>query len=211
MKRSRVLLASVILLFFTIFSLHAFSWGSHGFQYSRQTERERHAGTMYETTIDAMGIYNSSFNFGWDAELGYFIHSSLLFPWDATVMTDSSFLHVNFAYADFAAQWNLMTGPAIRQPFSYGSQYYFGLGPDMHLMLIKVDGDSYWDIGLGVGFTMGYLYDFSPYSFMDTGVVVDYQFASYGKGPDDTTWTKAQEYGGYSFRTYIGFGFGGYR
>ena len=211
MRKANVVLVSLILLVVASFDLHAYSWNSHGIQYGRLTEHERFEDTRYETSIDSLGFYSSAFHFNWDAELGYFVHSAMLFPWEATVMTDSTFFGVTFEQADFAAQWSLMTGPAMRYPFSYGSTSYFGLGPEISLMVITIDGESYWDFDWGVGFSMGYLYDFSSNSFMDAGVVLDYRFASYARGPGDGGWTKAEEYGGYSFSSYIGFSIGGYR
>lgn len=203
---NRLMVTMIALLLACSFSVQASSWSSFGTGYSRSTEHEYYLGTDWETTIDAIDIYGSSFFFAWDADMGYFIQSSLSFPWDGRIITKTNVFHLYFDAADLVGEWSLSGGFAMRRPFSYGSQFYYGFGPSSHVMMLNVNGETYWDVELGIGLTMGYLYDVTPYTFMDTSVSLDYQFASYGKTAGDESWTKARDFGGYSFRSYVGFG-----
>ncbi|MDX9940334.1 MAG: hypothetical protein RBT44_10310 [Sphaerochaetaceae bacterium] len=207
----KAILILFILLFISSGSLAADTLRSLGGAYSYAVEHQRYLAGYAETTLHSIGFYTSAFHFPGEEDMGFFTHTAILVPKWGTFSDESTFFSYSTEDVTRTVHLALMFGPAIRQPFSYGTQPYFGFGGNVQALYAEDSHGSAWTLIGGVGFTMGTTQDISPYSVMDTGITVDYHMGAYTKESGNAQWSKADEYRMYSIRYYMGFGFRTFR
>ena len=204
----RFLFPLLILLFVTQ-SLNAISWHSFGAEYNNSTSNEFYGGEYVEATLDAVGFTYSFSVLSNAYDVGLFLHTAFLRPWGGIIRKPGDVYYYNFNNTKNPLLTSIMAGFAIREPISYLGDYYFGIGPNIHILTFDTADDSIIGIDVGVGFKTGYVFYMSPTIFIDSGVLFDYSFTSHTK-KNDGPWVKATDFGMYSLRTYIGIGLSPY-
>ncbi|MFA7671499.1 MAG: hypothetical protein WCY53_04480 [Sphaerochaetaceae bacterium] len=203
----KTILLTVVMFSLAAFSLFSSSLLSFGPHYSYVTENALIDGEKGETTLHTSGVYLSFYKFSDYYDLGFFLHSSLSTLWEARVATKDDIKHLYFNGNINNGYFSLSGGMAITERLSYDSYFYFGIGPSTHLFFFEAEDKPFLNFMFGVGFSMGYNYFITPSFYIDTGTIMDYNFLSYYKNPSTAKWIKEDNYGMYTIRYYLGFGF----
>jgi hypothetical protein len=195
-----------LFLLFTVFASGANeSWVSFGGEYSRATENSSAYGVDFKTKLNSVGIYYKVYEFDTDQTRGYFIHDSFLLPTGGSIEAYGSSMDYTYSDADFRSHLGVMFGPAFRKESSKNTDFYFGVGPSIHMLTVADSSDSVMGWMFGLGLDAGIKFSTSDKRFMKLGVLADYSFSNYVTLNGDGEW--ASDYSMTSVRPYIGFGF----
>ena len=85
MRKANVVLVSLILLVVASFDLHALLLDSPGIQYGRLTNMSAFEGHPIRNDHRLTGILQFRLPIQLGRRAWYFVHSAMLFPWEATV------------------------------------------------------------------------------------------------------------------------------
>jgi hypothetical protein len=199
----KLIIVGLMLLSSSLFALTE-GWMAFGFEWGNSFEKD-------SAYLSSLGTNWSVYSFDDKKNIGTFMRSSFLFPFNAD---------------DFAAQIGLMTGVAFRLPMSERLNIHAGLAPQIMLMTggSTDEGDNPFShssisLDLGIGADAGIKFDITDIIFINAGVEFSYSFANYSSktsarldGSEQKrieSWAK--DYMQFGVRPYLTLGFNWYQ
>ena len=104
------------------------SWLFLGGEYSKFYETSSDGTTAATSTIDSVGINLSGFTFWNKSNIGFYRHSSFMFPRFGTISLFGETATVDLTEYDFLMSFSLIMGPGFKKNITKYFTFYSGVG-----------------------------------------------------------------------------------
>jgi hypothetical protein len=186
------------------FSQNSTGWGSIGLGYDNQWESS--GSPKIKTHMSSLAVTTSSYTFKMEKNIGFFSHTSFLFPRTSTIEASGIKVTVDLPGDGFIMGFNGIFGPGFKLNLDEEILLNFGIGPNTEILLATSENARSLGFLLGIGGDIGIKFNITDIIAISLGSTISYNFASYVAGSNSMVgnisgWAK--DYSLINLRPYV--------